>query len=158
MKSWSHFVRSLVVCNLIVLGVTTLAVGQAHAGVPSPLNSSCPLALTVAANGSCCFDVIVRDGNNIPVPFADVVVDFGACPVTFCPAQPPELTVIGNAVLATTDAAGHVSFCICANLTLPCTGKIFAGGVFLCDVPVATTCPPTPNRPWAWGRLKMLYR
>lgn len=157
MNSWSHSTQRAIGRSLIAIGLTVFAVGQAHA-IPSPANSSCPPAATVAPNGSCCFDVIVRDANNVPVPGSTVVVDFGSCPVTFCPAQPPGLTVIGNTVSATSDANGTAHFCICATVTLPCTAQIRADGVLLCSVPVSDNCSPTPNRTSCWGRLKVLYR
>ena len=157
MTPWNRFPQRLITGTLILIGLTLCAVGQAHA-IPDPANSSCPTAATVAPNGSCCFDVVVRDANNAPQPGTTVVIDFGACPVTFCPAQPPGLTVIGNTVSTTTDAIGVAHFCICATVTLPCNAVITADGVFLCTVPVSNDCSPTPNRPSCWGRLKVLYR
>jgi hypothetical protein len=156
MTPWSHsplrfFVRSMV---LVALALSAFAAGPAHAAVPSPATSLCPPIAAVAPNGSCCFDVIVRDAAGLPVAGSTVVVDFGTCPVTFCPAQPHT----GNAVVGTTDASGRVTFCICATVTLPCNVVISADGIVLCSVPVANNCDPTPNHRSAWGTLKVLYR
>lgn len=136
MKAWSHAVQRITGRSLIAIGLTLFAMGEAHAGVPSPANSTCPSVVTVAADGTCCFDVVVRDFAGIPIPGATVVVDFGTCAVSFCPAQPPGITVIGNTVLATTNALGVARFCICATFTPACTASIYADGVLLCTVPV----------------------
>jgi hypothetical protein len=158
MSPWIRFSRNLIAAASLLIGLVAATAGRVEAAVPSPVNSQCPTFAAVAPNGSCCFDVIVRDVINNPVPGSSVVVDFGACPVTFCPAQPPGLVVVGNTVTATADAAGKATFCICATVTLPCNVTIYADGIQLCTVPVAAGCGPTPNRPSAWGRLKVLYR
>src|SRR5262245_23169060 len=98
---------------LSVSGSLALAVCRADAAVPSPATSTCPSSVFLTSDGSCCFDVIVRDAANNPVPGSTVDVDFGACRVSFCPEQPPGITVQGNGVIATTDAAGVAHFCIC---------------------------------------------
>lgn len=156
MTPWSSAprvsVRSMV---LVALALSAFAAAPAHAvAVPSPATSICPPIAPVAPNGTCCFDVIVRDAAGLPVAGSTVVVDFGACPVTFCAAQPHT----GNAVIGTTDASGRVTFCICATVTLPCNVQISADGILLCSVPVANNCDPTPNKKSAWGTLKVLYR
>lgn len=147
--------------NLTVIALALVAVSQATPvlaqGVPSPANSICPTSVTVAPDGTCCFDVIVRDAANIPIAGSTVRVDFGTCAVTFCPTQPPGVTVVGNGVVAVSDATGRARFCVCATFTPPCNATITADGVVLCTVSMVNGCV-TPIRKAAWGRLKVLYR
>ena len=154
MNPWRLMSRCLAVATLSVV-----AVCQAHAtvGVPFPPNSTCPPAVTMTPDGSCCFDVVVRDANNFPIANVDVVVDFGSCVVTFCPSQPSGITVIGNTVLATTTPFGVSHFCICGTVTPPCSAKIYGAGILLCTVP-ESPCSPTPNQRRTWGKLKVHYR
>jgi hypothetical protein len=159
MNTWNDGARRVMACSLVAIGLTLVAVSQAYANVPSPSNSVCPPAVFITPNATCCFDVIVRDAANVPIPGSSVLVDFGTCPVTFCPAQPPGITIFGNGVIATTDASGKAHFCICGTFTGPCTATIRADGVTICiNVPVANDCSPTPNRISIWGRLKIHYR
>ena len=144
--------------SLIVIGLALSAVSGAAAAVPDPANSTCPATVTIAPDGSCCFDVIVRDAANNPVAGSTVNVDFGACPVTFCPAQPPGVTVVGNGVNVVTDATGRAHICICASFTGPCSATIRADGVTLCNVPMQNNCQPTGTQKMFWGRLKVIYR
>src|SRR6185295_14583116 len=127
-----NVLRSLFVIGLLVM------VGEAHAQVPDPGHSSCPPQATIAADGSCCFDVIVRDIIGNPVAGASVNVNFGSCTVVFCPAQPPGVTVSGNGVIVVTDATGRAHVCICATFVPPCNATITANGVLLCqNVPMS---------------------
>jgi hypothetical protein len=159
MDTWNNGARRLMARSFMAIGLTLLAFSQAYAGPPSAANSICPPAVFVTPNATCCFDVIVRDAANNPVAGSSVVVDLGACPVTFCPAQPPGITVIGNSVNTTADASGRAHFCICGTFTGPCTTRIIADGILLCsNIPVASDCSPTPNRKSAWGQLKIHYR
>jgi hypothetical protein len=144
--------------HLLAIGLGLFAVSESHAGVPSPATSTCPGTVAIAPDGSCCFDVIVRDGAGNVVPNSNVHVDFGACAVVFCPAQPPGLTIVGNGVNVFTDASGRAHFCVCATITLPCSAAIIADGINLCVVPMANNCPPTPTHGTSWGKLKMIYR
>jgi len=154
MSPGTHFSRRVRGLLFAALTLTAITAGSAHAAVPSPATSICPPIAAVSPNGSCCFDVIVRDAAGLPVAGATVVVDFGACPVTFCPAQ----SHTGNQVIGTADASGRATFCICATVTLPCSVQISADGILLCTVPVANNCDPTPNKKSAWGTLKVIYR
>jgi hypothetical protein len=143
---------------LIAIGLALLVVGEARAQVPSPANSVCPSAVMVTPTAACCFDVIVRDALNNPIPGSTVRVDFGTCAVTLCPTQPPGITVVGNGVQAVTNALGVARFCICGTFQPPCTATIFADGILLCSVPMANNCGPTANRTTFWGRVKVIYR
>jgi hypothetical protein len=126
---------------LVVSGLTsTLLVSRVGAAVPSPASSTCPTTVTVTSDGSCCFDVIVRDAANNPVPNSTVNVDFGNCRVTLCPVQPPGVTIQGNGVIALTDAAGNAHFCVCGTFKGSCSATIRADGVFLCTVPLKKKC------------------
>jgi hypothetical protein len=145
-------------CFAIAVGLALVGATQALAGTPDRGFSTCPTTVLIATDGStCCFDVIVRDGGANPVPSSTVHVDFGTCAVTFCPAQPPGVTVVGNGVNAVTNAAGQVHICVCAAFTGSCSATIIADNVFLCTVPM-DRCGPTPNRMTSWGQLKIIYR
>jgi hypothetical protein len=142
---------------VVALSVIVESEARAGIGVPFPPNSTCPPAVTTSVDGSCCFDVIVHDFNNCPMSNSDVVIDFGTCVASFCPSQPPGITVIGNTVLAVTNPLGVAHFCICATFTPPCSARIYASGTFLCTVPM-NFCGPTPNERKTWGTLKVHYR
>src|SRR5215470_17443389 len=157
MRIGYQFAPRTVGCIAIALGLA-LAATHAQAAVPDPANSTCPPTVWLATDGtSCCFDVIVRDLQANPVPAATVHVDFGACAVTFCPAQPPGITVVGNGVDAFTNAAGLAHICVCATFSGSCSAVISANGVTLCTVGM-NRCGPTPNLTTSWGRLKIFYR
>jgi hypothetical protein len=159
MNTWNDGARRMMARSFMAIGLTLLAVSQANAALPNPATSTCPPAVFITPNATCCFDVIVHDAANNPVAGSTVVVDFGSCPVTFCPAQPPGITVVGNGVSTIADASGKAHFCICGTFTGPCTATIRADGVVLCiNVPVANDCSPTPNRISIWGQLKIHYR
>ena len=126
---------------LVASGLTaTLMVSRVGAAVPSAANSTCPSSVTVTSGGTCCFDVIVRDAANNPVPNSTVNVDFGGCRVTLCQVQPPGVTIQGNGVIVVTDAAGNAHICICGTLKGSCSSTIRADGVLLCTVPVKKQC------------------
>lgn len=155
----SHGAQRFMARTLIAIGLTAFGVGHAYAGPPSPANSICPPAVFLTPTGNCCFDVIVRDFAGNPIAGSSVFVDFGTCAVIFCPAQPPGITVVGNGVLAVTNAVGVAHFCICATFTGACTATISADGVILCtNIPLANDCSPTANRTSCWGQLKIHYR
>ncbi len=141
----------IIISGLIVIGATILAVGQAMAQIlPSVLNpqsSTCPTAVTMATDGSSCFDVIVKDIGGNPVWGSNVSIDFGYCSEELCPTQPVGITRTGNFVSALTDASGVAHFCICGCITSYCTADIFVDGVVQCNVPVeGPSCPgPVQN-------------
>ncbi len=97
-------------------------IGAAGAGIPDPLNSTCPPFVTVTADGSACFDFIVRDFLNNPIAGATVVVDFTSCPITFCPTQPHT----GSQVVVVTNFSGVAHFCICGVFESECPPKVTA--------------------------------
>jgi len=136
-----------------------LVASPVFAALPDPSHSSCPPTVFLTPGATCCFDVVVRDAIGQPVPGSIVHVDFGACPVIFCPAQPPGVTIVGNGANVTANAAGIAHFCLCATFTPPCTATVTADGILLCsNIPVSNNCNPTNVRWSAWGRLKLLYR
>ena len=100
---------------------------------PSPGHSTLPRLITPSPSDSCCFDVIVRDSTNTPMAGSSVVIDFGACPVEFCPQQPAGVVVdpVHKTAQVTTDDAGLARFCICATLTGSCTAGVYADDVLL---------------------------
>ena len=152
-----HSARNNIGCLAIAVGLALGAATYAQAAPPSPSTSTCPTTVFLASDGSCCFDVIVRDLSGNPVPGSTVHVDFGTCAVTLCPAQPPGVTVVGNGVNALTNAAGDAHICICGTFTGACSATISADAVTLCTVPMGP-CGPTPNRTTTWGQLKIVYR
>lgn len=114
--------------------------------LPSPGASTIPTNLFVAANGSCCFDAIVRDAVSNPIPSAPVVAHFNGCNLTFCPKQDAGVTIdpLGMTATAVTNALGVAHFCVCANFTSPCTATITSDGVTLGSSTVVD-CPQTPG-------------
>lgn len=149
--------RNVIGCLAIAVGLALGVATYAQAAVPSPSTSTCPTTVLLSSDGSCCFDVVVRDVAGNPVPASTVHVDFGTCAVVLCPAQPPGVTVVGNGVNAVTNAAGVAHICICGTFTGTCSASISADGVPLCVVPMGP-CGPTPNRMTTWGQLKIVYR
>jgi len=125
---------------LVASGPIALAVSTAEAAVPSPATSTCPASVFLTSDGACCFDVIVRDVAGNPVPGSTVNVDFGDCRVTLCPVQPPGITIQGNGVIASTDAAGVAHICICGTIKGQCDATIRADGILLCTAPVKKKC------------------
>ncbi|HET7250132.1 MAG TPA: FlgD immunoglobulin-like domain containing protein [Gemmatimonadales bacterium] len=114
-------------------------------GVPSPTKSTCAASTLPGPNGSCCFDVTVRDKDSNPIPGSTVHIDFGACTVTFCPTQPAGVVVQGSGVSVITDGLGKAHICVCATFTGPCTATIYADGVLLCSTTYPGGCaPPDP--------------
>jgi hypothetical protein len=109
-----------------------LRTGPAAAAIPDPTHTICPRGITFASDGSACFDVTIRDFIDNPCAGVTVAVDFGSCPVTFCPSQPHT----GNRVLAVTGFSGVAHFCICATAEATCSANIYADGVPVCS-PVA---------------------
>lgn len=137
MKSWPNAAQRVVVCNLIAIALVLVSVGLTHAALPDPAMSICPTTVWVADDGSCCFDVTVRNSAGLPIPGAVVVVDFGTCVMTFCPPLPPVLSALTN-------ATGVAHFCICATVTEACTATIVANGIVLCSSIPVVDCHQPP--------------
>lgn len=133
-----------------VLLNTTPAPGQA----PSAANSTCPGTVRVSPDGTCCFDVVVRDLANNPIPGSSVVIDFQACPLTFCLTQPPGVLInlAANTARVLADSTGKAHICVCVSTSIAaCTPRIYADGVLLCPGPVAQDClADTVCTPGAW--------
>ena len=112
--------------------------------VPSAGNSTCPAAAQVGPSGQCCFDIVVRDLANNPIPGATVAADFEGCPTSLCAVQPPGVQVAGVSAIVITNPAGVAHFCVCASaLVAGCVVQVSAEGVPLCSIPV-TTCGAQP--------------
>ena len=134
----------LVPCAVAESLAVHLNTGPPLVQVPSAANSTCPTRVTTGAHGDCCFDVIVRDLANNPIAGSNVVVDFSACAIDFCPSQPPGIIVNGIAKTARTssDSSGSAHLCICTlNAVAGCTAAIYADGVLLCNVLPVSSCP-----------------
>ena len=132
---------TLLTVFLLALGAL-LAPGRATAGIPSPANSTWPAdGVRVASDTTCCFDVIVRDVGGFPLAGSMVKIDFGSCPVTFCPQQAAGLVVVDNTIKKMTSATGVAHFCICASFTGTCSALLSADGVQLAQLPV-DSCGP----------------
>jgi len=111
------------------------------AGVPSAANSTLPSRVTAGPDGACCFDVIVRDVANNPIPGSVVAVSFGPCAVTFCPSQPAGTTIQLNTARVVTDATGTAHVCICVSTDISaCSVSISADGIVLTPSLMAQTC------------------
>ncbi|MBI5836583.1 MAG: VCBS repeat-containing protein [Candidatus Eisenbacteria bacterium] len=123
---------------------------------PSAANSTVPSTLSVGANGTCCFDVIVHDLFGNPITGSKVVVDFGNGVLNFCPTQPLGHAVECSAVRVFTDVSGTARFCICANVALPCSVSIRADGVLLAASVPLVPCASDSTRcfgPDTWAHL-----
>jgi len=111
---------------------------------PSPANSTVPSIVAFGPNGTSCFDIVVRDANANPIPGSSVVLDFSACPIVFCAAQPGG--VIANPALKTagllTNALGAAHFCICASSSAACSVAVSADGVLLAMRPTVQVGSP----------------
>lgn len=130
-----------IIRSLMTIGWTLLLAGPALAGPPDPARSICPQFVSVSPDSTCCFDVIVRDFANNPVPGSFVRVGFENCPgLTLCSTQPPGIVIVGQGVATQTDATGRAHFCICGNVAASCPATITADGVVLCQKEVRGSC------------------
>lgn len=116
------------------------AIAQQRASLPDTCRGSTwPPSVSLSADGSCCFDVILRDIANNPVPGALVSIGFGSCPVQWCAQQGPGVTIntVANSANTFTDANGRAHFCICATFTGACTASLYGDGLLLAALPVS---------------------
>jgi hypothetical protein len=127
--------------------------------LPSPITTTLPHYAFVAANGSCCFDAVMRDSSGVPMPNVPVAANFSGCDVTFCPKQDPAVTVdpVAKTATATTDASGVVHFCVCGSFSAPCTATLSADGVLLGSSSVVH-CPQTPGTSDGYAVADVQYR
>src|SRR5262245_28880769 len=119
--------------RLVFALVASLLARRAGADVPAPPNCTCPSVVTLSNGSSCCFDVVIRDNLNNPVPGSLVRITFGGCTVSLCPSPP--LTVGSNYVETLTNNFGVAHFCVCGSVTGSCTSVIAADGLVICSVP-----------------------
>jgi hypothetical protein len=132
--------------------VTAFQVSQ----IPSAASSTCPTSITGGPDGSCCFDVVVRNLAGDRLAGVSVVVQFG-CPVSFCSAQPPGVTVNGaaNTARVFTNDFGVAHICICLQSALAsCTAAVYANGIALCGALSVVICPATVTCvPQQWNQV-----
>ncbi len=123
----------------ILVILLALAPAAAHAGVPSPGNSSIPARIIVCPQGDIASVVTVRDFANNVVPGSQVVFDFGPCPAAaFCPSDPNQgytLDLATRTVRKLTDAQGRASFGL--RMGGSCNAvTIYADGINLGSAPL----------------------
>lgn len=152
MKSSPAVLASLAVVSTLLLR------GGASADVPSPGHCSVPSHVSLVGHSGGTpdpggeFEVVVRKASNLPVPGADVVIDFSGDPDARIGADVLESGVTAECDLswirALADGEGRATFRIvgggtggpaqCANGS-SCAGtvRIYADGILLATIPLS---------------------
>jgi hypothetical protein len=112
------------------LAASALLAAAAWAGPPFPPNCRCTIAICPA--GDLQSTILVRDSGNLPVPFANVQIQFGGPGIFDCAGGPP------HSVMGQTDATGTAHFNIAGAGASVNGAIVFANGTPICNgAPVA---------------------
>jgi hypothetical protein len=117
------------------------AISPASADVPCACTSIVPPCFVGCPLGDIAFTVTVRKVSNLPLPSADVLLDFSACPaVSFCAPQEPGTIINGKIAARLADNLGVAVFHL--HVGGICPGghvSVYADGVILGDRPIVST-------------------
>jgi hypothetical protein len=134
-----NLVRSLGIAVLVTLGLAVLGAALArvaHADAPDPRYCTADDVMVAAPGGGFTFSVLLRDGQNQPIPGGAALLDFTPAPgIVLCPEQDPEGD---RRITGTANSLGIVTFSVRAGGTGAGTLDVVASWFVVATVSVRT--------------------
>jgi len=112
----------------------------AQVRIPDPSTSTVPPCLTICPSGDRAFSVVVRETNNVGIPFATVTIDLSTCVgavIALCDdcAQAANYDPVTRRITRTTNVVGVATFQLCGSIYCPSGvvnwARVSANGVLL---------------------------